>query len=74
MGLRFGKLAGIALLLAAGVFALALALGSPSPPGVGAHPCVTATPPDTHKDFQAKPVPCSTPTLHQETHNTHHRG
>ena len=36
MGLRFGQLAGLALLLAAGVFALALALGSPSPPGVGA--------------------------------------
>ena len=68
MGLRFGQLVGIALLLAAALFALALALGSPSPPGVGAHPCNPNDSTDLHKDFQAKPVPCSTRTLHQETH------
>ena len=68
MGLRFSQLAGLALLLAAALFALALALGSPSPPGVGAHPCNPNDSTDLHKDFQAKPVPCSTPTLHQKTH------
>ena len=70
MSLRFGKSVGVALLVAAGLFALVLALSSPSPPGVGAHDCdpeATEDMPDTHEDFQARPVACSAPT-HQDTH------
>ena len=65
--LRFGKSIAVALLVAACLFALVLALGSPSPQSVGAHPCATGTPEDMHEDFQARPVPCSAPT-HQDIH------
>lgn len=61
------KLTALALLIAAGLLAVALAAGLFAPARVGAHPCATGTPPDMHEDFQAKPVPCSTPT-HQKTH------
>ena len=70
MSLRFGKSIGVALLLAAGLFVLVLALSSPSPSGVGAHPCVTPIPPPTeqHVDFQRTGVRCGLPTHQQESH------
>ena len=70
MSLRFGKTIGVALLVAAGLFALVLALSSPSSPGVGAHPCQTPTPPateDTHVDFRGDGVPCGEST-HDDPH------
>ena len=64
------RLTAIALLLAAAAFFVVLVFAGEagnSPATVTAHPCATATPPDMHLDFQAKSVPCSTPT-HQKTH------
>ena len=67
-GLRFGKPIGVALLVAAGLFALALALSAPSPPGVAAHPCATETPEtERHVDFRGNGVSCAAST-HDDPH------
>ena len=69
MSLRFGKSFGVALLVAAGLFVLALALSSPSPPGVGEDPCATPTPPPTeqHIDCRGDGVRCGE-TTHDNPH------
>lgn len=67
MNVRALRSLGIALLLAAGLLAALLAAGMGAPAGVGAHDCDPDGTTDMHVDFQAKPVPCSTPT-HQKEH------
>ncbi len=65
MSLRFGKSIGVALLVAAGLFALVLALNSPSTSGVAAHECTTEE--DMHVDFQRTGAGCGEDT-HQGIH------
>ena len=62
------KLPGIALLLAVAVLAVLLAAGAFAPEEVEAHDCFGDA--DMHEDFQANPVPCSTPT-HQKPNHVH---
>ena len=68
MSLRPGKSIGVALLVAAGLFALALALSAALPPGVGAHPCPTDTlEAERHDDFRGDGVSCIE-TTHDNPH------
>ena len=72
MSLPFGRSIGVALLLAAGLFALVLALGSPLPSGVwGAPDCdpeQTQNMPDTYVDFQGTSGVSCTESTHDYPH------